>query len=106
MLVGNSIDNLDDIKLLVNINPNRYAMPPADFDILPDSNNAKTTEKIERTSRWWLSMADSMSRQMISHREVSPLQNYGEAFKVEKVGQVVYPIQFYLPNALIGFDRI
>ncbi|KAI9285306.1 hypothetical protein BC943DRAFT_43089 [Umbelopsis sp. AD052] len=84
MLVGNSIDSLNDIKPLVNINPNRYDMPPLDFAILPGSHNVKTTEKIERTSRWWLSMADSLSREMISHHEVSPLQNYGEAFKVEK----------------------
>lgn len=87
MLIDNSIESLDDIKSLVNINPSRYAMPLADFDILPDSSKAKTTEKIERLSRWWLSMADSVSREMISNREVSPLQNYGEAFKLEKVGQ-------------------
>ncbi|KAI8577085.1 hypothetical protein K450DRAFT_253586 [Umbelopsis ramanniana AG] len=84
MLVSNNIDSLNDIKSLVNINPNRYDMPPADFAILPGSHKAKTTERIERSSRWWLSMADSFSREMVSHHEVSPLQNYGDAFKVEK----------------------
>lgn len=93
MLIDNSIDSLDDVKSLVDINPTRYAMPPADFDILPDSSKVKTTEKIERLSRWWLSMADSVSREMISHREVSPLHNYGEAFKLEKVGQSGCQIQ-------------
>ncbi|KAH8550385.1 hypothetical protein BGW37DRAFT_83215 [Umbelopsis sp. PMI_123] len=82
MITGNTIEDMCDIKELVNINPHRYALPPGDIDLLPECNNVRTTERIDRTSRWWLSMADSVSRVMISSHGVSPLQNYGDAFKM------------------------
>jgi hypothetical protein len=92
MIAPNMLLSLGEIEPLSKYSPHRYSLHNSgtlDLGASTDVHATKTTEQLERATRWWLSFADSLGREVTPNNEVSPLKDIVKAFELSNVGRML-----------------